>query len=149
MFRISTRATEVLNMGKHTSFIHGSYKTWLCNAAIFALICAAFAAGILLGPVVSSRGRDDLKEVRCSRDADATRREQSANSKCVSRKEFSEFMHEWRSSLDDLIEQKMANVSKGKINPAIRKLSRARDVTTKKALRGTVTIHVYFFQNNV
>lgn len=120
-------------MGKDASFIHGSYKTWLCNTALFALICAAFAAGILLGPIVSSRRKDELKEVRCS--PDATSKKDSTNSKCISRKELATFMDHWSQSLDNLIEEKMVNVSRGKINVAMRKLSRARNAATKKALR--------------
>lgn len=129
-------------MAKDTSVIQGSYKTWLCNAALFALICTAFAAGILLGPIVSSRGKDDLKE-RCNSPDDDARvqfaAERGAKSECISPEQLKVFMEQWRSSMDDLIEEKMLNVTKRKINPAIRKLSRAKDATTKKTIQGKVT----------
>lgn len=127
-------------MGKEMASIHGSYKTWLCNAALFALICAAFAAGILLGPIVSSRGKNDLKEVRCSPD-EASKRlgERGADSECISQKQLGQFMQQWSRAMNELIEEKMVNVSRRKINPAIRKLSRAKDAAMKKTIEGKVT----------
>lgn len=125
-----------------------SYKTWLCNAAIFALICAAFAAGVIVGPLVSSREKDDVKdEVRCSPD-EAAWTKQNAKSKCVSLKDLTTFMSDWSQSLDELIEAKLVNVSRQKINPAIRKLLRAKDAATKKALRGTITFLVCSYKSN-
>lgn len=135
-------------MAKDKSVLQGSYKTWLCNAALFALICAAFAAGILLGPIVSSRGKDDLKEL-CYSPGEARAQfaaERSAKSECISQKQLKVFMEQWRRSMDDLIEEKMLNVTKRKINPAIRKLSRAKDVTTKKTIQGKVTFSRGFFK---
>lgn len=128
-------------MGKEdTRFLPGSYKTWLCNAAIFALICAAFAAGILIGPIVSSQGKQDAKQTRCSPD-DAWEK-QTEERNCVSQKELTTFMGKWSQSLDELLEEKMVNVSRRKINPAIRKLLRERNAATKKTLRGIVTFVV-------
>ena len=127
-------------MAKDTSVIQGSYKTWLCNAALFALICTAFAAGILLGPIVSTRGKDDLKEM-CNSPGEAREQlaaERGAKSECISPEQLKVFMEQWRSSLDDLIEEKMLNVTKRKIKLAIRKLSRAKDATTKKTIQGKV-----------
>jgi len=129
-------------MTKDKSVIQGSYKTWLCNAALFALICTAFAAGILLGPIVSTRGKDDLKEM-CNSPGEARVKfaaERGAKSECISQGQLKVFMEQWRSSMDDLIEEKMFNVTKRKINPAIRKLWRAKDATTKKTIQGKVTI---------
>ena len=51
-------------------------------------------------------------------------------------------MNKWNRSLDDLIEEKMANFSKGSINPLMRKLSRAKDASTKKVLRGKISLLV-------
>lgn len=147
---ISACVPELSDMGKDTGFVY-SHKTWLCNAALFALICAAFAAGILLGPVIASRGKEDLKEVRCTNvnSPDAAWKEQIADSKCISRKDLAAFMNKWSLSLDDLIEDKMVNVSRVKINPAIRKLSRARDAAAKKALKGIVTNVVSSLKSNL
>ena len=128
-------------MAKDTSVIQGSYKTWLCNAALFALICTAFAAGILLGPIVSTRGKDDLKEM-CNSPDDAGVQfaaERGAKSECISPEQLKVFMEQWRSLMGELIEEKMLNVTKRKINPAIRKLSRAKDATTKETIQGKVT----------
>lgn len=123
------------------AMIPGSYKTWLCNAALFALICAAFAAGILLGPIVSSRGKNDLKEMPCSPDVANTRlEERGAGTECISQKQFGQFMKQWSRSMDELIEEKMVNVSRRKINPAIRKLSRAKDATMKQKIQGKVAL---------
>ncbi|XP_078376682.1 uncharacterized protein LOC144660015 [Oculina patagonica] len=122
-------------MGKEMAAIHGSYKTWLCNAALFALICAAFAAGILLGPIVSSRGKNDLKEIRCSPDEASTRLgERGADSECISQKQLGQFVQQWSRAMNELIEEKMVNISRRKINPAIRKLSRAKDAAMKKTI---------------
>lgn len=134
-------------MAKDTSVIQGSYKTWLCNAALFALICTAFAAGILLGPIVSTRGKDDLKEMCNSADDDGVHfaAERGSKSECISPEQLKVFMEQWRNSVDDLIEEKMLNVTKRKINPAIRKLSRAKDATTKKTIQGKVTFLRFFF----
>ena len=128
-------------MTKDTSVNQGSYKTWLCNAALFALICTAFAAGILLGPIVSTRGKDDLKEMCKSPDEARVQSapERGSKSECISHEQLKVFMEQWRSSMDDLIEEKMLNVTKRKINPAIRKLSKAKDATTKKTIQGKVT----------
>lgn len=41
--------------------------------------------------------------------------------------------------MGDLIEEKMLNVTKRKINPAIRKVSKAKDVETKRTIEGKVT----------
>ena len=131
----------VCAMAKDKSVLQGSYKTWLCNAALFALICAAFAAGILLGPIVSSRGKDELKEMCYSPDEARAQfaTEKGAKSECISQKQLKVIMEQWRRSMDDLIEEKMLNVTKRKINPAIRRLSRAKDATTKKTIQGKVT----------
>ena len=135
-------------MGEDKKSFPRSYKTWLCNAAIFALICAAFAAGIIVGPLVSSRERDDVKdEVRCSPD-EAAWTKQNFKSKCVSLKDLTTFMSDWSQSLDELIEAKLVNVSRQKINPAIRKLLRAKDAATKKGLRGTITFLVCSYKSN-
>ena len=131
----------VRTMTKDKSVIQGSYKAWLCNAALFALICTAFAAGILLGPLVSTRGKDDMKEMCYSPDEARVQlaAEKDAKSECISQEQLNVFVEQWRSSMDDLIEEKMLNVTKRKINPAIRKLSRAKDATTKKTIQGKVT----------
>lgn len=127
-------------MGKEITVIHRSYKTWLCNAALFALICAAFAAGILLGPIVSARGKNEWEDLRCSPDgAESSHRQRGAKSECISRKHLGVFMEQWRRSMGDLIEEKMLNVTKRKINPAIRKVSKAKDVETKRTIEGKVT----------
>lgn len=122
----------------------GSYRTWLCNAALFALICAAFAAGILLGPVVSSRGKNDNKDVLCSpgvaENTQFANKPSGANSECISQKQLGEFMEEWSRSMGGLIEEKMINVSRRKIKPAIRKLSRAKDAVTKITIEGKVSV---------
>lgn len=131
-------------MGKNTAVFNGSYKTWLCNAALFALICAAFAAGILLGPIVSSRVKNDLKELRCSQDASSTRLgERGADSRCISQKRFAQFMKQWSRSMEELIEEKMVNVSRRKINPVIKKLSRSRHAAMKQTIEGKVTFTFY------
>ena len=54
-------------------------------------------------------------------------------------------MNKWNRSLDDLIEEKMANFSKGSITPLMRKLSRAKDASTKKVLRGKISLLVVLF----
>lgn len=120
-------------MAKELGFFHTSYKTWLCNTALFALVCAAFTAGVLLGPIISSRGQDQLQEVRCNRDSSIQK--QNPSTKCVFPKDLKTLMNKWNRSLDDLIEEKMANFSKGSITPLMRKLSRAKDASTKKVLR--------------
>lgn len=127
-------------MAKELGFFHTSYKTWLYNTALFALICAAFTAGVLLGPIISSRGKDQLKEVRCNRDSSIQK--QNPSTKCVSPKDLKTLMNKWNHSLDDLIEEKMANFSKGSINPLMRKLSRAKDASTKKVFRGKISLLV-------
>jgi len=137
----------VRTMTKTTSVIQGSYKTWLYNAGLFALICTAFAAGMLLGPIVAKRGKDDLKEM-CNRPDGArvqSAAERGSKSECISQEQLKVFMEEWRSSVDDLIEEKMLNVTKKKINPAIRKLSRAKDATTKESIQGKITFSTFFF----
>lgn len=127
-------------MAKELGFFHTSYKTWLCNTALFALVCAAFTAGVLLGPIISSRGKDRLQEVRCNRDSSIQK--QNPSTKCVFPKDLKTLMNKWNRSLDDLIEEKMANFSKGSITPLMRKLSRAKDASTKKVLRGKISLLV-------
>ena len=145
---MSLKYLHMPDMGEDKGVLLRSYKTWLCNAAIFALICAAFAAGIIVGPMVSSRGKDDVKdEIRCGPD-EAARTKQNSKSKCVSLKDLTTFMSDWSQSLDDLIEAKMLNVSRGKINPSIKKLLRAKDAATKKALQGIITFLVCTKKSN-
>ena len=134
-------------MAKDKSVLQGSYKAWLCNAALFALICTAFAAGILLGPIVSTRGKDNMKEMCYSPDEARAQfaAERGAKSECISQEQLKVFVEQWLNSMDDLIEEKMLNVTKRKINPAIRKLSRAKDATTKNTVQGKVTFSRFFF----
>lgn len=123
-------------MGKDLAMIHKSYKTWLCNAALFALICAAFAAGVLLGPLLTLRGKDELKTLHCSPDGDKTSQfsnnaPRGSKSECISREQLEDFMKQWSRTLGDLIEDKMLNATKRKLNSAIRKFSKDRDVQTQ------------------
>ena len=100
-----------------------------------------------MGPIVSTRGKDDLKEM-CNSPDDAGvhfAAERGAKSECISPEQLKVFMEQWRNSVDDLIEEKMLNVTKRKINPAIRKLSRAKDATAKKTIQGKVTFLRFFF----
>ena len=131
-------------MGKDLAMIHTSYKTWLCNAALFALICAAFGAGVLLGPIVTARGKDELtRNLHCSPDGDkasqfASNPQRRLKSECISRGQLKDFMKQWSRTLGDLIEGKMLNATKRKLNHAIRKFSKNKDVQTQRTMEGKI-----------
>lgn len=126
-------------MEKARSLVPGSYKTWLYNAALFALICAAFAAGIIIGPMVSSTGCKGVQEVHCTPHATARETKTAVDSGCVSSKELQAFMVEWNQSLRS-INEKMVNASRHRINPFIRKMLRANSEATKQALQEMLTM---------
>lgn len=121
-------------MHKARGFLPKASKAWLYNAALFALICAAFAAGIIIGPMLASRGNKDERKIRCTPDAMAQKTPTTVDSKCVSSKEFQALLLEWSQS-SQIIDEKMLNVSIRKIIPSMRKQLRANNDESKKALQ--------------
>ena len=125
-------------MYKARGFLPKASKAWLYNAALFALICAAFAAGIIIGPMLSSRGNKDERKIHCTPDATARKTQATVDSKCVSSKEVQALLLEWSQS-PHIIDEKTLNVSIRKIIPSMRnQFSRANNEETKKALQGKV-----------
>ena len=131
-------------MHKARGFLPKASKTWLYNAALFALICAAFAAGIIIGPMLASRGNKDERKIRCTPDAMAQKTPTTVDSKCVSSKEFQALLLEWSQS-SQIIDEKMLNVSIRKIIPSMRKQLRANNEESKKALQGKLVSRSLLF----
>ena len=145
--RQRARASEVLIMAKEIDApVAGSYRTWLCNVALLALVCVAFVAGLLLGPSVLSGGwsvEDTASSSHRERIVHhkATDDQSERPASCISPKDLSVILRNWSVSLEDVIEKKLVNVSKWKINQATRKLSKAKDTSTKKTIKGTVLLN--------